>query len=77
MNPPPTLDPQVEALIRQSIEKLLAGRTVLLIAHRLNTVFDADRIIVMAEGKISEQGTHQVLLRQDGLYRKLIRAYEG
>jgi ATP-binding cassette subfamily C protein CydD len=75
--PTANLDPRVEAQIRQSIEKLLAGRTVLLIAHRLNTVFNVDRIIVMAEGKIREQGTHQGLLEQDGLYRQLIRAYRG
>jgi len=60
-----------------NLEKLMAGRTVLLIAHRLNTVLDADQIIVMAEGKIREQGTHQTLLQNGGLYRELIRAYEG
>jgi ATP-binding cassette subfamily C protein CydD len=59
--PTANLDPRVEAQIRQSIEKLLAGRTVLLIAHRLNTVFNVDRIIVMAEGKIREQGTHRTV----------------
>jgi len=75
--PTANLDPQVEAQIRQSIKKLMAGRTVLLIAHRLNTVLDADQIIVMSEGKIREQGTHQSLIQNGGLYRRLIRAYEG
>lgn len=73
--PTANLDPQVEAQIRQSIKKLMAGRTVLLIAHRLNTVLDADQIIVMSEGKIREQGTHQTLLQNGGLYRRLIFTY--
>lgn len=73
--PTANLDPQLEAQIRQSLKKLMAGRTVLLIAHRLNTVLDADQIIVMAEGKIREQGTHQTLLKKGGLYRQLSQVY--
>lgn len=62
-------------MMTKSIEKLMAGRTVLLIAHRLNTVLDADQIIVMSEGKIREEGTHQTLLQNGGLYRQLIFTY--
>ena len=50
---------------------MLAGRTALVIAHRLSTIQRADRILVMHRGKVRESGTHDELLRQDGLYRRL------
>ncbi len=69
------LDPQHEADIQQVISNLMQGRTVLLIAHRLNTVYQADKILVLANGKIVEQGTHTSLLRQQGVYHNLVATY--
>ncbi len=68
------LGPEHERLIQASIEQLLRGRTALIIAHRLATVTRADRILVMDAGRIVEAGTHQALLQQDGLYRRLVMA---
>jgi ATP-binding cassette subfamily C protein CydD len=69
------LDPEDEARIQDSLERLLQGRTALLIAHRLPTVYRADRILVMAEGRVVESGTHAALLEREGLYRRLVMAY--
>lgn len=66
-----SLDPENEALIQQAIGALIDGKTVIVIAHRLRTVVEADKIIVLDEGKLVEQGTHEELIRKDGLYHKL------
>jgi ATP-binding cassette, subfamily C, bacterial CydCD len=66
------LDPELEARLQTEIEKLVAGRTVFLIAHRLATVRSADLVIVMDTGKIVQTGTHHNLLQQPGLYRSLV-----
>jgi ATP-binding cassette subfamily B multidrug efflux pump len=66
-----SIDTETEILIRDALEKLLAGRTSILIAHRLSTVQKADRIIVLHRGRIREMGTHQELLRRKGIYWKL------
>ena len=58
-------------MITQALEKLMEGRTTIMVAHRLSTIQHADKIIVMHKGKIRETGTHQELLRQEGLYKKL------
>ena len=58
-------------LIRDALEKLMAGRTSIVIAHRLSTVQNVDRIIVLHRGRIREMGTHQELLRLKGIYWKL------
>lgn len=66
-----SIDTETELLIRDALEKLLAGRTSIIVAHRLSTVQNADRIIVLHRGRIREVGSHQELLRQKGIYWKL------
>ena len=68
-------DPENEALIQKGFTKLMKGRTVIMIAHRLSTVVGADKIIVLNEGKIVEQGRHQDLVKADGLYAKMWADY--
>ena len=69
------LDPKTEEQVQAAIKRLLNGRTALIIAHKLNTVRQADQIIVMAEGKVQEQGKHEELLASSGLYHHLLQAY--
>lgn len=70
------LDSQSEQYVQEAIGQLGKGKTVIVIAHRLSTVFDADQIIVMDQGQIAEAGTHQQLLAQEGLYAKLVKLQE-
>ena len=70
-------DPDSEWAIRQGLDALLKGRTVLMIAHRLHTVQQADRIVVLSQGKVAESGTHAELLQRDGMYVKLWQASVG
>lgn len=65
------IDTETEILIQEALEKLMDGRTTIMVAHRLSTIQHADRIMVMHKGCICERGTHQELLEQDGVYRKL------
>ncbi|MBT6027851.1 MAG: ATP-binding cassette domain-containing protein, partial [Porticoccaceae bacterium] len=65
------LDSEVEATIQQSLYELMEGKTVIAIAHRLSTIAAMDRLIVFDEGKIVEEGTHQQLIGQNGVYTKL------
>ena len=67
------LDPESESKVHSAMEKLLEGRTAIVIAHRLSTVRDRDRIIVIDQGKIVEEGTHNELLENEGLYNKLVK----
>ena len=67
------LDSQNEALIQAALEPLFAGRTSIVIAHRLSTVLAADKILVLAHGRIVEQGTHAELLALGGLYTELYK----
>lgn len=71
------LDSQSEMLIQQSLETLLKGRTSIVIAHRLSTISKADKIIVLKDQKILEQGNHQELLLKDGLYASLFKIQSG
>ena len=65
------IDTETESLITQALERLMDGRTTIMVAHRLSTIQHADTIIVMHHGKIVEAGNHQELLQKDGLYKKL------
>ncbi|WP_407426562.1 ABC transporter ATP-binding protein [Treponema sp.] len=68
-------DPENEALIHKALKRLAAGKTVIMIAHRLSTVTAADKILVLSEGKILESGTHEALKKAGGLYEKMWADY--
>lgn len=68
------LDTESEAMVQQALSNLMKNRTTFIIAHRLSTIMHADRILVLEDGYLKESGTHQELLTQDGLYRRLYDA---
>ena len=68
-------DPENEALIQKAFRSLTRGKTVIMIAHRLSTVVGADKIIVLNEGKLAEEGTHKELLDQGGIYERMWKDY--
>ena len=65
------VDTRTEELVQKAMDKLTVGRTSFIIAHRLSTIKNADLILVMNEGNIIEQGTHEELLKQNGFYSEL------
>ena len=71
------LDSESETLIQKSLEDIMTGKTVVAIAHRLSTLSKMDRIIVMDEGRIIQDGTHKQLLKQDGTYKQLWETQSG
>lgn len=71
------LDAESEQVIENSLSELMKGRTVLMIAHRLHTVYQVDRILVLDQGKIAETGTHSELLATNGLYSRFVQEYRG
>lgn len=70
-------DPENEALIQQAISKLVAGKTLVVVAHRLNTIRNADQILVVANGNIAGRGTQEELLRECPIYQKMWQDYAG
>jgi subfamily B ATP-binding cassette protein MsbA len=72
-----SLDTKSEQFIQKALERLTSGRTTLVIAHRLSTIVNADVIYVLDKGKIVEQGDHQTLIKQDGLYKRLCELQFG
>jgi ATP-binding cassette subfamily B protein len=66
-----SVDTETELLIRSALRRVLAGRSAVVVAHRLSTIQDCDRILVLHQGEVRESGTHAELLRRDGLYTRL------
>lgn len=71
------IDPENEAVVQKAVAKLVKGKTVIVIAHRLSTITDADRIFVVADGRISASGTHEELLKQSAMYHEMWQAHIG
>ncbi len=71
------LDLESEYFVQEALQRLLRGRTALIIAHRLDTVFQASRILVMDQGQIIEEGTHEELMEVQGLYFRMVKEYRG
>ena len=66
------LDAESEHLVQEALERLMEGRTTLIIAHRLSTIQDADIVAVLDKGRVSEMGSHDELMKKQGMYHKLV-----
>jgi ABC-type multidrug transport system fused ATPase/permease subunit len=71
------LDSENERLVHQALKRLMVGRTTLMIAHRLSTVREADHLVVLDDGAVVEQGTHEALVQKGGIYARLVAMNEG
>jgi len=67
-----SVDSETEAAIQEALDRLIQGRTTFVIAHRLSTLRHSDRIIVLDDGAIVQVGTHDVLMEEDGVYKRLV-----
>lgn len=70
-------DPENEAIVQEALSRLLKGKTVIVVAHRLSTIADADRIYLINQGKLEAQGNQEKLLKQSGLYRRMWEAHSS
>jgi len=75
--PTAALDTESERLVMEALERLMKGRTVITIAHRLSTIRDSDKIIVLKDGVVAEEGTHDELIALGGVYAELYRVQFG
>ena len=71
-----SIDPENEHLIQHAISELTVGKTIITIAHRLATIENADKILVVDEGQIVQQGNHNQLIKEEGIYKRFIAARE-
>ena len=75
--PTASLDPEAENIVMEALEQLMQGRTVITIAHRLSTITDADKIFLLRDGMLTEEGTHEELMKQGGMYAELYDIQSG
>jgi subfamily B ATP-binding cassette protein MsbA len=75
--PTAALDTESEKLVMEALERLMKGRTVITIAHRLSTIREADKIVVLKGGFVAEEGTHDELVKKNGIYSELYRIQAG